>query len=74
MSFWVWDKGKKVYAGGQDDYSTAAQLAGACPFFREDYVEELMAEEAVSCYNCRYRKWTAESFICLKGTEEPNPG
>jgi hypothetical protein len=26
----------------------------------------LVADESISCYNCRYRRWTVNSFICCK--------
>jgi hypothetical protein len=32
--------------------------------FHPDVEEELIADEARSCYNCRYRRWTAVSFSC----------
>lgn len=66
MSEWVIKDGMKTYCGGQQDYREAAALAEACKSFVEDYEEELMADEKISCYNCRYRRWTANSFQCLK--------
>jgi hypothetical protein len=45
---------------------TAAQLARGCPKFKLDVEEEIVADETVSCYNCRFRKWTDISFVCFK--------
>jgi hypothetical protein len=56
----------RVFIGGRDDRPGAAKAAGNCPSFRSDVEEELVVDEPVSCYNCRYRRWTAESFACLK--------
>jgi hypothetical protein len=32
--------------------------------FHPDVEEEQVADEDRSCYNCRYRRWTAASFVC----------
>jgi hypothetical protein len=58
----------KVFAGGKDDRLGAVKAAGNCASFRSDVEEELVVDDPVSCYNCRYRRWTAESFACLKRT------
>lgn len=50
---------------GQEDWREAARIAGECPSFRPDVEEEQIADEPVSCYNCRRRRWTARSFLCL---------
>ncbi len=59
-------RNKKIFKGGHFDYEVVEAIALACPGFTEDSEEECMAEEKVSCYNCRYRRWTAESFQCMK--------
>lgn len=64
---WNISDGKKVWRGGKSDWTLAAESAAACGAFSEDCEEECVAEEAVSCYNCRYRRWTRDSFICMKG-------
>ena len=56
--------GAREYAGGQEDWIGAAAQAGGCARFRPDVEEEWVADEARSCYNCRYRRWTACSFSC----------
>lgn len=53
------------YAGGKNDWSGAAEKASRCPSFRPDVEDELVAEEPVSCYNCLFRRWTADSFVCM---------
>jgi len=65
---WVVDEaGGKLFAGGQEDWAGAAAAAESCSGFRADDDDEQCAEEDRSCYNCRYRRWTAESFSCLEG-------
>lgn len=53
------------YSGGKGDWQTAAGVAAGCQGFLEDDEDELAAEEPVSCYNCRYRRWTPDSFLCM---------
>ncbi len=59
--------GKKRYLCGRDDPAAAERAALACGGFRRDDEEECFYAEPVSCYNCRYRRWTADSFDCMKG-------
>lgn len=54
------------YVCGNNDWSGAALVASTCLHFIPDVEEELVAEEPQSCYNCRYRRWTAASFTCQK--------
>lgn len=56
--------GEKEFTGGSEDWSGAALAAAQCHFFRPDAEEEIVADEVISCYNCRYRRWTALSFTC----------
>jgi len=51
---------------GRDDWVGAARIAASCDFFHPDDEDEQIADEPQSCYNCRYRRWTADSFICCK--------
>ncbi|MGI5825354.1 MAG: hypothetical protein ACOX7J_07270 [Bacillota bacterium] len=38
-----------------------------CPdFVFDNDVEELYSENLSSCFNCLYRRWTADSFTCIK--------
>lgn len=58
---------EKEFPGGKNDWTGAVQVAVNCPEFRTDVEDELVADAPRSCYNCRYRRWTALSFTCLKG-------
>ncbi len=58
--------GKAVWCGGKEDFAQAAETAAGCAAFRADCEEECVADEAVSCYNCRYRRWTRDGFVCMK--------
>ncbi|WHH58822.1 hypothetical protein [Petroclostridium sp. X23] len=62
----IGNKGKKEFAGGKNDWEKAAQVAGNCSNFSADDEDEWVADESRSCYNCRYRRWTMQSFICCK--------
>jgi len=65
---WRTDKKQgKVFAGGQQSWQAAEREAMRCASFRADEEDEWAADEPRSCYNCRYRRWTVESFACLKG-------
>jgi len=63
----VWhidQNGHKEFAGGQEDWQSAAILADSCLRFISDVEEELVADDSRSCYNCRHRRWTAKAFTC----------
>ncbi len=63
---WLKDtQGNKAFRHGHVAYNQASQAAVACEDFRPDVEEEWVADEERSCYNCRLRRWTAESFVCL---------
>lgn len=62
---WIKDKnGVKTFATGQTDWAAAADAAHQCPRFRPDDEDEWVADQPLSCYNCRYRRWTMQSFTC----------
>ncbi|MCF0136971.1 MAG: hypothetical protein HUJ66_01255 [Oscillospiraceae bacterium] len=63
----VWEKGKRgmLFTSGREATGTAAEEAEKCENFSRDYEEECFAFEDVSCYNCRYRRWTRDSFECM---------
>ena len=63
------EQGQREFAGGRQDWKAAAQTAQNCTRFREDDEDELVADEAVSCYNCCYRRWTVKSFICTNSQQ-----
>jgi hypothetical protein len=48
----------------------AAECAAGCRGFMEDTEDECVGDEPVSCYNCRYRRWTLigdKGYLCMKG-------
>lgn len=48
------------------DWTGAARIAANCTAFQPDEEDEQVADEAISCYNCRYRRWTIAAFTCCK--------
>ncbi|HEX3011701.1 MAG TPA: hypothetical protein VHQ70_06630 [Syntrophomonadaceae bacterium] len=60
------DKSEREFSGGKEDWDVAAQLAENCSEFKADDEDEIVADEPVSCYNCRFRRWTRDSFVCCK--------
>jgi hypothetical protein len=64
----MWEKkpeGLKTFRHGQEAFGLAADVASKCRTFKPDVEEEWVANEERSCYNCRMRRWTAASFVCL---------
>lgn len=62
--------GTKYFTGDSDageDCSATMTLAAACPFYKDDVAEETILEDALSCYNCLFRRWTCSGFSCHKG-------
>lgn len=57
---------KKTFKYGQDDYDFSRRAAEKCLLFKEDDEDEQVDSIIRSCYNCRYRRWTSSSFVCLK--------
>jgi hypothetical protein len=53
---------------GPEEWAVAARQAAACRTFRPDVEEEHVADEGVSCYNCRNRRWAVDGIDCLAGT------
>ena len=58
--------GQNEFSGGKEDFTGAAAIACSCLEFVPDDSDEWVADEARSCYNCRARRWTRDSFICLR--------
>ena len=54
------------FTGGKNNSSLAAFTAQNCKNFKPDEEEEVVADEPISCYNCRYRRWSEKSFLCCK--------
>ena len=63
---WKFLDGRKRFAGGKEDFGMAARAAEDCGRFTADEYEEWAADEETSCYNCRYRRWIADGFDCVK--------
>lgn len=57
-------KGEKEFMNGKEDWESALKEAQKCPAFKLDDEDELVADDLRSCYNCRFRRWTADSFTC----------
>ena len=49
-----------------DAWERGHAIALACTAFAQDVEEEWVAQEPVSCYNCRYRRFTAAGILCMK--------
>lgn len=67
MDFWLKnERGQTQFKGGRQDWVQAAEIAAGCSEFRLDHEDELPAEEETSCYNCRFRRWSERTFVCMK--------
>jgi len=52
---------------GKSDFLKGAIAAKDCQFFEHDNdEEEEISDTERSCYNCLFRRWTADSFQCVK--------
>jgi hypothetical protein len=60
------ERNEKVFSPGKEAWQEAVEAAKNCPDFTIDDEDECVSEETRSCYNCHYRRWTQESFVCLK--------
>jgi len=49
-----------------DAWEKAQAIALNCSEFKLDVEEEWLAEETVSCYNCRYRRFVGLGIRCMK--------
>jgi len=49
-----------------EEWLTAARIAGRCRGFSPDVEEEQIADSPLSCYNCRYRRWSTASITCCR--------
>lgn len=49
-----------------DDWQRGHEIAINCSEFRQDVEEEWLAEEIISCYNCRYRRFIGSGIQCAK--------
>lgn len=62
---WNIENNLKVFKNGQEAYAEVASIASSCPDFTADYEEEWADDEEISCYNCKFRRWTTKSFMCM---------
>ena len=71
MEFWEkTPAGKKCFRFGQNSFRFAAEAARRCAGFTDDEDDETITYDNRSCYNCRYRRWTTDSFECMKPYRE----
>ena len=61
-------KDDNTFLYGKFEYEKAIEVASLCGYFRLDSDEDELVTNTnkPSCYNCLYRKWSKESFTCLK--------
>ena len=59
-------RGEREFRHGQEAYSLAVEQAGTCRHFCPDVEEEWATDDERSCYNCRLRRWTVASFLCMR--------
>lgn len=55
-----------------DDWRQGHTTAQTCLQFQQDVEEEWVAEEMISCYNCRYRRWEQTGIQCMKPLKKIN--
>jgi hypothetical protein len=62
----IQENGNFVFLYGKDNYQKA--IDAACEAFELDKDEDELVTSTTqkSCYNCLFRRWTRESFICMK--------
>jgi len=54
----------------RDHKAASPNAAQACLWCSLDDEDELVSDEERTCLNCRYRRWSAQSFECLKQPEK----
>lgn len=62
---WTEEKLGKQFLHGKTSPELAVIAASDCGRFVRDDEEECISEDC-SCYNCRYRRWTKDSFECMR--------
>ncbi|MFT7004277.1 MAG: hypothetical protein ACJAWW_001634 [Sulfurimonas sp.] len=62
------ENGKLLFKYGRVDYEKAIEQALSCSSFVLDKDEDelVTSTEKNSCYNCLFRRWTKDSFTCIK--------
>ena len=57
---------KGEFKSGRFDYEKARGTAENCAKFKLDNDEEEMScGGEISCYDCAFRRWSKDSFICM---------
>lgn len=69
ISYFAIEHGQRHFRFGQSDFHSAAACAAVCGRFTWDDDEECMDDITISCYNCRYRRWSQTSFFCMRRHE-----
>jgi hypothetical protein len=54
----------------REDLLAASMIAGDCSVYSIDEDDEDYCEGVKTCFNCRYRRWLADGFLCVKGLLE----
>jgi hypothetical protein len=63
------EKGGFAFRGSMesaDDLRAAHAIAGRCDAYSIDDDDEDYCDGARTCFNCRYRRWLADGFECMK--------
>ncbi|MGA1933648.1 molybdopterin biosynthesis protein MoeB [Arcobacter sp. YIC-464] len=60
--------GLKYFIHGKESYKKAVEQASSCKEFILDKDEDelVTSVQKNSCYNCLFRRWTSQSFTCMK--------
>jgi hypothetical protein len=60
--------GNFIFIHGKTAYERAKHVASNCSDFTLDKDEDewVTSASSPSCYNCLFRRWTHQSFICMK--------
>jgi hypothetical protein len=57
-----------------EDLLAALRIAWKCPAYSIDDDDEDYWEGVRICFNCRYRRWLTDGFLCVKGLLRPSGG
>lgn len=64
--YFIKEKGNIYFTEGKDNQVVSRQVAENCNDFVKDVEEEMVDEVDLSCYNCLFRRWTRDTFMCMK--------
>jgi hypothetical protein len=68
------EAGRFIFIGTVEDEAdllSASEIAAKCSAYSIDDADEIFAEGSTTCFNCRYRRWLADGFECMKGLLHP---